>query len=216
MRPSRAKAGFTLMEALIALAVTSLTIGVIFSVGARGPMQMFRMGNRALDVADTQVARDTFRTVVGNLVVPPLVTRALAEGGLDADATDTSLTGDATTLSAQWLGERVTACGAAGDTGRMTLALTAANGRTVLSCQLEDATPITLIDLGPRAVRFQYSEDGTTWNDAWEVDAGQPVTDSANPTSDLRRVYVRLGADDGKGELVATTVSARNTTGTPF
>lgn len=216
MRPLRAKAGFTLLEALITLAVTSLTIGVLFSIGARGPMQIFRMGNRALDVADTQVARDTFRAVVGNLVVPPLVTRALAEGGLEADATDTSLTGDATTLSAQWLGERNTVCGGAGDTGRMTLTLTTANGRTVLSCQLEDGAPVSLIDLGRREVRFQYSEDGTTWNDAWQVDAGQPVTDSVNPTADQRRVYVRLGGDDGRGELVATAVSARNTTGTPF
>jgi hypothetical protein len=208
-RIRRGKGGFTLIEAILVLAITSLTIGVIFTIGARGGSTVLRLGNRALDVADTQLARDTFRSVVDSLVVPAMTTRAQSEGGLEADAEDTSLTGDPTQLSAQWLAKRTTACGAAGAAGRLTLALTNSAGRTVLSCQVDEAEPVTLIDLGERPVRFQYSEDGTTWVDEWIVEAGQPVMDAAEPNAELRRVYVRLVSNDGLADLLALASSGR-------
>jgi hypothetical protein len=205
----RAKGGFTLIEAILVLAITALTIGLIFTIGARGGSTVLRLGSRALDVADTQLARDTFRSVVDSLVVPSLTTRAQSEGGEEADAENTSLTGDPTQLSAQWLAKRTTACGAAGEAGRLTLALTTSAGHTVLSCQVEDGDPVTLLDLGVHQVRFQYSEDGANWVDEWIVEAGQPVQAAAEPSAELRRVYVRLASDDGVADLVALTTSGR-------
>jgi hypothetical protein len=209
LRTRRAKGGFTLIEAILVLAITSLTIGIIFTIGARGGSTVLRLGSRALDVADTQLARDTFRSVVDSLIVPSLTTRAQSEGGLEADAELTSLTGDAAQLSAQWLAKRTTACGPAGQAGRLTLALTSSAGHTVLSCQLEDGEPVTLLDLGVRQARFEYSEDGTNWVEAWTVEAGQPVMDAAEPNAELRRVYVRLVTDDGLADLIALTTSGR-------
>ena len=211
MRPRlKSKRGFTLIEAIIALAVTALTASILFAIGARGGQTVLRLGNRALDTADAQLARDTYRSVVESLIVPSLTTRVQAEGGVDMTDEDTSLTGDAQTLSAQWLGVRSTACGASGDTGRMTLTLTANNGHTTLACQLEDADAVNLLDLGYRDAHFEYSEDGETWTDAWTVEAGTPVENSSNPSAELRRVYVRLVTSDGKGELIALTTSGRN------
>ena len=208
-RTRRAKGGFTLIEAIVVLAVTSLIVGILFTIGARGGATVLRLGSRALDTADSQLARDTFRSVVDSLIVPSLTTRAQSEGGEDADAEDTSLTGDATTLSSQWLAKRTTACGPAGQAGRLTLALTTNANHTILTCQADDAEPVTLLDLGVHQVSFQYSEDGTNWVEAWTVEAGQPVEASADPSAELRRVYVRLASDDGVADLIALTTSGR-------
>lgn len=204
-----AKAGFTLIEALVVIAITSLIAGLLFTIGARGGQTVLRLGNRALDTADSQLARDTFRSVITSLVVPPLVSQVQADGGVDMTGEDDGLTGDAAQLSGHWLGLRATACGRTGDVGRMVLALTSAAGHTVLTCQLEDATPITLLDLGAREVHFQYSEDGVTWTDTWDVEPGEPVENSANPSADLRRVYVKLASADGQGDLLALTATDR-------
>jgi len=211
MKPARkSKAGFTLIEALVVLGVTSLIAGLLFTIGARGGQTVLRLGARALDTADSQLARDTYRSVVESLIVPSLTTRVQAEGGVDMTDVDTSLTGDGTSVSAQWLGLRSTACGAAGDTGRMVLSLATNNGHSILTCQLEDGNAITLIDLGPRETHFEYSEDGETWTDSWTVEAGQPVDAALNPSAELRRVYVRLASADGQADLVALTTSGRN------
>jgi prepilin-type N-terminal cleavage/methylation domain-containing protein len=211
MKPrSNSKAGFTLIETLVVLGVTSLIAGLLFTIGVRGGQTVLRLGGRALDTADAQLARDTYRSVVESLIVPSLTTLVQADGGVDMTDEDTSLTGDGQTLSAQWLGARSTACGAAGDTGRMSLTLITASGRTVLTCQLEDADPVTLLDLGPREAHFEYSEDGETWTDSWTVEAGTPVENSLDPGAEQRRVYVRLATSDGKSELIAMTASGRN------
>ncbi|HET9159597.1 MAG TPA: type II secretion system protein, partial [Caulobacteraceae bacterium] len=84
MRPRlKSKRGFTLIEAIIALAVTALTASILFAIGARGGQTVLRLGNRALDTADAQLARDTYRSVVESLIVPSLTTRVQAEGGVD-------------------------------------------------------------------------------------------------------------------------------------
>jgi prepilin-type N-terminal cleavage/methylation domain-containing protein len=211
MKPRvKAKAGFTLIETLVVLGITSLIAGLLFTIGARGGQTVLRLGQRALDTADSQLARDSYRTVVESLVVPALVTQVQAEGGVDMEAEDQSLRGEADQLSAQWLGARTTACGAAGDAGRMVLTLTTRAGHTVLSCQFEDVDPVTLVDLGPREVHFQYSEDGTSWTDAWTVEPGVPVENSLTPTAEQRRVYVRLASADGQSDLVALAASGRS------
>jgi prepilin-type N-terminal cleavage/methylation domain-containing protein len=209
-RPPKPKAGFTLIEALVTLAITSLIAALLFSIGARGGQTVLRLGNRALETADSQLARDTYRSVVESLIVPGLTTITQAQGGVDMTDVDTSLTGDAGSVSAQWLGLRSTACGAAGDTGRMVLTLTSVNNHSVVTCQLDDGAAVNLLDLGPREAHFEYSEDGETWTDSWSVLAGEPVENAFNPSAELRRVYVRLASTDGAADLVALTTSGRN------
>src|SRR5205085_12535033 len=105
-RRIKAKAGFTLIETLVVLGIASLIAGLLFTIGARGGQTVLRIGQRALDTADSQLARDSYRTVVESLVVPALVTRLQAEGGVDMEAEDQSLRGEADQLSAPWLGPR--------------------------------------------------------------------------------------------------------------
>ena len=45
------KAGFTLLEALLVLAITAITVGVIFTIGARGGSTILRLGSRALTIS---------------------------------------------------------------------------------------------------------------------------------------------------------------------
>jgi type II secretory pathway pseudopilin PulG len=209
-RAQNSKAGFTLIEAVVALAVTAMTCSILFAIGARGGQTVLRLGNRALETADSQLARDTYRSVIESLVVPGLTTVTQAQGGVDMTDVDTSLTGDAGSVSAKWLGLRSTACGAAGDSGRMVLTLATVNSHSVVTCQLDDGQAINLLDLGPREAHFEYSEDGETWTDSWTVEAGEPVENALNPSAELRRVYVRLASTDGAADLVALTTSGRD------
>ena len=208
-KPGASKAGFTLIEALITLALTSLTVGVLFTIGARGGTTGFRMGNRALDVADAQLASESFRATVGAFIVPPLTTVAQTSGGIEDDTTLTTFTGDADHVEGQWLAGRASPCAVIGSTGHLVLAINRQADKSLLTCQLDDADPIVLIDFKGKQARFQFSEDGINWVDAWTVQAGQPVTDAATPTAEQRKVYVRAATDDGVADLVEIAQSGR-------
>jgi hypothetical protein len=203
------KAGFTLIEALITLALTSLTVGVLFTIGARGGTTGFRMGARALDVADAQLAGEAFRATVASFLVPPLTTVAQTGGGTEDDATLTTFLGDADHVEGQWLAARASPCAVIGATGHLVLAINRQADKSLLTCQLDDADPIVLVDFKGKAARFQYSEDGVNWVDAWTVEAGQQVADSARPSAEQRKVYVRAATDDGSADLVEIAASGR-------
>jgi prepilin-type N-terminal cleavage/methylation domain-containing protein len=198
----RAKAGFTLIESLIVLAVTGLTLALVFSVTSRSAVTGYRLGDRAQGVAEGQVATAAYRGVIASFVVPPLTTRAQAEGGLEEDAMDTTFSGDARQVSGEWLANRGSPCGPVGTYGRLTLALVAQPGGTAVTCQVDDAEPAVLMTLKFQDAEFQYSEDASVWRPAWVIEAGQPVEDQLDPNSEARKVYVRLVTGDGSSDLM--------------
>lgn len=197
------KAGFTLLEALVVLAVTGLTLGLVFSVTSRSAVTAYRLGDRAQGVAERQVATTAYRGIISSFVIPPLTTRAGAEGGQEADAMDTSFLGEARQVSGEWLADRGGPCGPVGTYGRLTLALVATEDRsTALTCQLDDAEPVQMILMKFRDAQFQYSEDGVEWLPSWLIEAGQPVELQVDPNLASRQVYVRVVAEDGSSDLV--------------
>ena len=102
--PPRRVAGFTLFEALIALAVTGLAVTVLLGVGMRGVGTGFRLGGRAVDRANQQVSLQALRDTFDSLVVPPIaVSSAAAEAeteAAEAEGQGDTFDGQATQLSA--------------------------------------------------------------------------------------------------------------------
>lgn len=209
----RRVAGFTLFEALIALAVTGLAVGVMLDVGMRGVSTGFRLGGRAVDRANQQVSLQAVRDTLDSLVVPPIaVSSAAAEAETDAaeaEGQGDTFEGEPMRLSAYVIAARDTPCLPVGGQGRLTLTITVESGRSVVACQLGDADPIPLANLSWPDATFSYSEDGTEWTDTWVVTRGETVEQAIIPDAELRRVYVRVASSDGANQLIGLASSGR-------
>jgi type II secretory pathway pseudopilin PulG len=201
-----AKAGFTLMEALITLAVTGVVLGLIFTVAENSRRTAFRLGLRAVESADQRLRADNVRSVLSALVLPPMT----APTGTQVSASqDDSFLGTAQSITAWFSGVGPGLCGRAGRTGRASLTLAGGNpGHITLTCQVDTDAP-SKIDLPLDRAGFSYSDDAQTWQTAWEVDHGQTVTSSQTPNAELRKVYIRLAAADAAGAIVERAADAR-------
>ncbi len=190
------RAGFSLIEALIVLVVAGAALMLIFSVGIRSTEIAFRLGRRALDVADRQVSSDALRTIVRGLEISP--TGSTPRG-------DAVVTGDARTLSGPTVLSAATPCAGAGP-ARVTVRLEHDAAGDILTCQAGAGPARRLADLRPRRAAFSYSEDGVSWRSAWRADEGA-LTAPTTPRE--RSVHVRLATDDGWIEIVERATSGR-------
>lgn len=211
--PRRRVAGFTLFEALVALAVTGLAMTVMLDVGMRGVATSFRLGGRAVDRANQQVSLQALRDTLDSLVIPPIAVSSAAaeaetEEAEEAGQGDT-FDGQSEQLSAYVIATRDTPCLPVGGQGRLTLSITVEGGRTQIACQLGDEDPVTLANLSWPDAAFSYSEDGVEWTDTWTVTRGETVDQSAVPDAELRKVYVRLASSDGANQLIGLASSGR-------
>jgi type II secretory pathway pseudopilin PulG len=213
-RPPRRVAGFTLIEALATLAVTGVTLGVLFTVGMRSVGTGFRLGQRAMTHANEQVSVQAVKDVMASMILPALTPPSQAAETED-EANDQSGMGDefdgaADTAAGYIIAARDNPCLPVGGEGRITLSFKPNAGRTLVLCQVNAETPVTLADLEwPDAV-FSYSEDGTTWTDSWQVIRGQDINNAAVPDSEQREVYVRIASRDGAHQIVELIQSGRH------
>ena len=193
--------GFSVLEAIIVLAITGLALTLVFSIGSRGSEMGFRLGRRALSITESQIAKDSIHTVIGGFVLPPLDRR------LDATSNGINFSGDERTIAGLVVASRATPCASAGIAGRVTLKIIRERGHSILICQAQGRNPVSLSDLGLNQARFRYSEDGTTFADHWEVKAGEPVPAMRKPSAQERAVFIEIANDDGS-VLVATRASS--------
>jgi hypothetical protein len=212
-RPNSSVAGFTLIEALATLAVTGLTLGVMFSIGMKNIQAGYRLGHRAVDHANQQVSAGAVRDVINSMVVPALALSSQAAED-EAETNDQNGMGDEfdgapDTLAGYIIAARDNPCLPVGGEGRITLSFKSENGRTLLICQVNGDDPVTLANLGWPDAAFSYSEDGATWTDTWQVIRGQQVDAAATPDAEQRKVYVRIASQDGANQLVELVQSGR-------
>jgi len=211
--PSR-KAGFTLIEAMIALLITGLTVALVLGVGTRGAFQAFGLGNRALATVDKEVDRQTFDDLIHDIVVPP-INLASQAAETELELIDDSFVGAPDQMSGRLVAGRETVCAPLGLEGRITLSVeTTASLETTVFCRLtlDDGTEIEPVAVAklrwPDGV-FSYSEDGTQWYDSWEVYRGQPTVYGADPNQVMRKIFVRLASSDGRAQIVDLAASGR-------
>lgn len=190
--------GFSLIEALIVLAVAGAALMLIFSVGIRSTEIAFRLGRRALDVADRQLATDALRGVIRGLTIAPT--------GSSTPSSGSEVVGDTRGFRGPAVLAAATPCAGSGPLSRVTIALVGDASGDVVTCQADGGAARSLVDLRPRRARFSYSDDGLRWRDAWR-DAPELMAGVQSPRE--RTVYIRLATDDGRVEVVERATSGR-------
>lgn len=187
------RSGFSLIEALVVLAIGGMALAVIFSIGIKAGDSGFSLGRRALSVADADMAISDLRSIIRSITVRPPA--AVLEG------VDRPLLAGPDRLEVDVVMERATGCAPQGWAGRMTLSVQT-QGEPALMCEAGGRTT-ALMPL-PKGVpaALSYSEDGQAWAPTFE----SPRATVMNLESMLsRRLMVRLKA--GPVDVVETASS---------
>lgn len=189
MRRKR-RVGFSLIEALVVLAISSVALVVIFSIGRSAADSGFRLGRAALSAADSEVALADTRTVMSSfLLMPAAVIRDPETHALDGSAS--GLEGDAVM-------SRSSVCAPRGWRGRLLLSIELDGGETTLMCQAGNARPVRLMALR-RGAALAYSEDGIEWQTTWTNAPEPSVANEALPPLEADTLYVGLSNPESRG-----------------
>lgn len=176
-----ARAGFSLIEALVVLAIGGMALAIIFSIGVRAGDAGFSLGRRAMSAADLDVSVSDARVMIRSIALrPPETFNAVI---------DRPLVGGADRLEADVVMERATQCAPQGWAGRMILVVERRGGQGMLTCEA-GAEAATLITTSDPTARLSYSNDGVTWSDAYES-ATQAEGSDDGPMQSIR-LYVRF------------------------
>lgn len=177
------RAGFSLIEALVVLAIGGMALAVIFSIGIKAGDTGFALGRRAMSVADADVAISDLRAIIRSISLRPPAT--IVEG------VDQPIVAGPERLEADAVMERATGCAPQGWAGRLTLTIETQGAERVLMCQAGPRkTPIMTLPRGATAA-FSYSSDSATWVAAFESPRA-PSNDTESFRS--QSLWVRLHA----------------------
>lgn len=156
------RAGFSLIEALVVLAIGGMALAVIFSIGIKAGDTGFSLGRRAMSVADADVAISDLRAIIRSLSLRPPAT--IVEG------VDQPMVAGPDRLEADAVMERATGCAPQGWAGRVILTIETEGAERVVMCQAgARKTPILTLPRGSAAAAFSYSPDGATWTAAFDT-----------------------------------------------
>ncbi|QYF86441.1 prepilin-type N-terminal cleavage/methylation domain-containing protein [Brevundimonas sp. PAMC22021] len=159
MHERSARPGFSLIEALVVLAIGGMALAIIFSIGVKAGDTGFSLGRRAMSAADLDVSISDARSLIRSIALrPPETFNAVI---------DRPVLARADRLEVDVVTERATQCAPVGWAGRMTLSVQRQNGQGVLSCEIDGRTA-TLITTSDPSARLSYSTDGVTWSDGFE------------------------------------------------
>jgi hypothetical protein len=192
-----ARAGFSLIEALVVLLVAGMALMLVFAIGGQSARTGFALGRRALAAADDDVTQDQLRSLIRDLTLTPT--------GVDPATLGVApFVGDAAGFQGDAVLDRAGVCGEAGPVGHIRVAIETRAGGDIVTCQTGASAPRLVADLRPRHARFAYSTDGVQWSDGWRA-AVVPALAIAGPPRPTRlpvSVFVRLASNDGRFELV--------------
>jgi hypothetical protein len=190
----RSRAGFSLIEATVMLAVAGMALMLVFAVATKASDQGFRLGRLALGAADAEAADDTFRTLIAGLSLQP--SPPLADGG--------SFEGTAEAFEGPAVLGRGGPCAPAGPAAAIRVELRHAPSGDRLLCRSATRQAV-LMELNGRAA-LSYSEDGRTWVGRYTDRPGFGGSSEATAPGVVRRsrrLYVRLATLDGRLDIVA-------------
>ena len=181
MRPLAQRSGFSLIEALVVLAIGGMALAIIFSIGIKAGDTGFSLGRRAMSAADLDVSVSDVRVLIRSIAVRPPETFNVQ--------VDRAIAGAPERLEADVVMERATQCAPQGWTGRMVLTVHREAGQGVLTCEA-GGEPVTLITTSDPTARLSYSADGVAWSAAY-VSATRPVATSDGQMR-ATRLFVRF------------------------
>jgi len=186
--------GFSLIEALVVLAIGGMALSIIFSIGIKAGDSGFAIGRRAMAAADADVANSDVRAIFRSFLIRPAVTVR--------EDVDLPFEGEPRRMEGDVVMERATQCASQGWAGRMVLEISPVEGGgSALVCQAGErrATLLTFRDEG---ADFAYSRDARTWQP-------QIVTTTRRPLdAELRseHLFIRLGSASA-GDIIDVAAS---------
>ena len=195
LSPKRHRCGFSLIEALVVLAIGGMALAIIFSIGIKAGDTGFGLGRRALAAADSELSTNDIRSLLRSYSVRPDATFIAG--------VDRPLEGSRTRLVGEAVMERATQCAPQGWAGELTLEIEQQDGMMSIICQADDRRVVLTSRLSSRG-SFWYSIDaGTTWTDVW---TNAPSTRFAEPKS--IRVWFRVHSP-GNLDIIESAGSGR-------
>ncbi len=175
-----ARAGFSLIEALVVLAVSGMALAIIFSIGVKAGDSGFALGRRAMSAADLDMAAEDTRSIIRSIDVRPA--RTFAPG------VDRPFVGTPERFEGDVVMERATSCAPAGWAGRVVLAVERVSTERALVCRAGTRETILLRTSDPSAA-LSYSTDGRVWMARM---TNQPADGAGFRDLTAETVYVRF------------------------
>ena len=190
------RAGFSLIEALVVLAIGGMALAIIFSIGMKAGDAGFALGRRAMSAADADVAISDLRSIIRSLSLRPPAT--IVEG------VDLPIIAGPGRLEADAVMERATGCAPQGWAGRLTLTIEIQGAERIVMCQAGTRkTPIMTLPRGSAAAAFSYSSDSATWVSAFESPSA-PSNDTESFYSQSLWVRLKAGPSLDIGDLATS------------
>lgn len=179
---SRPKSGFSLIEALVVLAIGGMALAIIFSIGTKAGDTGFGLGRRAMAASDSDVAASDLRALIRSIALRPLATHR--------EGVDRPVIGETARLETDVVSERATQCTPEGWAGRLTLTIEPRGGGSVLICRA-GGRHTTLFTLPAGQAALSYSRDGVTWNPTY---SNRPPANAAFEPARPETLFVRFAA----------------------
>ena len=200
----RSRAGFSLIEALVVLAIGGMAMMLVFGIGARATETGFRLGRTALAAADDAVSTESYRALIEGLVLAPGNAVPATYRLEPVYVAETFVTGDAV-LS------RGTACAPAGPVRGLRLEIQPVEGGgSQLACSRAGSDDAVILLTSDEAMTFSVSFDAQTWLTGWTNDIELPVATGEDVlVMTEQKLWVRLTDETGQVDVVGMASSGR-------
>lgn len=177
--------GFSIVEALVVLAISGMALAIIFTIGVKAGDTGFALGRRAMSSADLDLAVSDLRTILRSYDVRPPTTFLQGQ--------DEPMIGSATRLEGSAVMERATQCAPQGWAGRLVLTIEGQGADRVLMCRAGERSAV-LFELGAAPAAFSYSRDASDWSAGYEN--RRPATTPDDAAARYAAVFIRFRATD--------------------
>jgi hypothetical protein len=179
--------GFSIVEALVVLAISGMALAIIFTIGIRAGDTGFALGRRAMSAADLDLAVSDLRSLMRSYEVRPVDTFV--------DGVDEPMIGTAERIEGPAVMERATQCAPEGWSGQLILAVEGEGQSRALVCRAGERRAV-LFELNARPGAFSYSTDAITWSTDYENRKAQrPSEERARSQAVLIRFQARPVTD---------------------